>query len=396
MNALLTPDRLLVYPVVVIAVFGVVWTASLHSGAVLLPDLLARWSGGRLLVDGRAEVLYDPGVQSALQRVVVDAQRLSWFVSPPPVAVVFAPLGALAYPMAGLVWTVGSAALLAWTAIRAARLHPALEMLGTRRGMLVAASCQPVLELVGAGQDTALVLAALVGGASLLVEGREVLAGVVLAVGTVKPHLVLLVPVVLLLGRAWKALVALLAVTTAAVVATTAWLGIGVWYDWVAALTSPLYRTEVGEGQAWKNASLRGLLDTLGPGAAGPWVSGVWMVLVLVVLVLTAGWLRGQGVPLWAHLVVTVPLVTALVAPHVLVYDLVLVLPAATLLVARGGPTARAGVAVGYVLLFLAPLWHLVALRLPAVSVIGAPWVVLVVVGLWLSAVRPAGVLSRL
>ncbi len=63
------------------------------GGQPLLPDYLAHWTGGRMLLDGRIDELYDPAVQAHLQHSEVPGyQGLSWFVSPPFAALLYEPL----------------------------------------------------------------------------------------------------------------------------------------------------------------------------------------------------------------------------------------------------------------------------------------------------------------
>ena len=247
-----------------------------------------------------------------------------------------------------------------------------------------------MLELVGAVQDSAVVLAAFALGAWLLAEGRDPWAGVALSVALIKPQLVWLVPLVLLARRSWAALGGFAAGGAALVVASLAVLGVDAWRDWLRALTSPLYRDEVVAGQTEKNTSINGLVEHLVPGQGWP-ATALWAVGFAVVAALT---LRHRAVlrdvPLPVLLVTAVPLVTVLLSPHAMVYDLVLVLPAvAWLLGHRSGPTVRGLVAVGYVLLFLSPLLQIVAREVPAVTVLAAPWVVIVLVALWWRLLRP-------
>lgn len=384
----LTPDRLVVYPAVVVGLFVVVWLLSL-AVTVPLPDFLARWTAGRLVLDGRADVLYDPGVQSALQQAL-GADALSWFVSPPFVAVLLVPFGALPYGLAALAWTLMTLGLL-WGAVRAlADLHPAFAGLRGWRALLLAGSCQAVLELVGAGQDTAVVLAALVLGARLLAGGSDLAGGLVLAVALVKPQLAWLLPVVLLLRGRWRALTGMVAGGLLLVAASLVALGAGPWVDWLEALTSPLYRGEVVSGQTAKSASIDGLLEHLVPGS-GPLAMLLWAV-AFVALVVVAVRRRAalDDVPLPVLLVTAVPLTTVLLTPHAMVYDLVVVVPAVVWLVHRHPtPRVRGLATVGYVLLFLAPLLQLAARAVPALAVLAAPWVVVVLVLLWFELVAP-------
>ena len=51
-----------------------------------------------MLLDGQVSLLDDPAGRSVVQAEQLGATSLSWFVSPPFVAGIFAPLAALPYP----------------------------------------------------------------------------------------------------------------------------------------------------------------------------------------------------------------------------------------------------------------------------------------------------------
>lgn len=378
----LTRDRLTVYPTAVVLLFVVVWLISLPL-TFPLPDFLSRWTAGRLVLDGRTADLYDPALQSALQ-ADVGSTALSWFVSPPYVAALLAPVGTLPYPVAALLWTFLTLGLL-WLAVRfLVALDPAFSALGGWRGLLVAGSCQAVLELVGAGQDTAVILAALAGGALMVARGHAVTAGLVLALALVKPQLAWLVPLVLLARAAWGALAGFVAGGGALFALSLLVLGPGSWARWLGSITSPLYRNEVVAGQAPKNATVHGLVEQLVPGSGWP-ATVVWAGAFVVLAVVALRNRRAlDGVPLPVLLVTAVPLTTVLLTPHAMVYDLVVVVPAVVWLIARRATAEIRGLAlVGYVLLFLSPLLQLVARAVPPLSVLAAPWVVVVLLLLW-------------
>lgn len=384
-DARLTRDRLTVYPIAVVVLFVVTWAVSLRSG-LPLPDHLSRWTSGRLVLDGAGSAtLYDPGVQSALQSSIGSAS-LSWFVSPPFVALLFVPFGALPYPVSAAVWTVVSVVATVWALRAAASLHPALSTLRRRGALVVALSCQPVLELVGGGQDSGVILAAVVGTVLLRGRGRSFLAGLVLATTLVKPQLAVVLPLALLLLRDWRAIAGLVTGAVGLAAAATAAFGVGIWEVWLRTLRSPLYLDEVVAGQAWKNTTVHGLVESLVPGTGGWVVLALWGLLTAAVLVLT---LRRWRTPRpkdasWLLLVVA-PAVTVLITPHAMVYDLVLLLPGALWLVASAGsPRIRGLLVVAYVLLFLAPVLRLATATAPwPLSVFAAPWVVVVLGFLW-------------
>src|SRR5690349_18165253 len=57
LDRFLTPDRLAVYPTAIAVLFAVFWAASVAFVGPL-PDFVARWTAGRLVLDGRETVLY--------------------------------------------------------------------------------------------------------------------------------------------------------------------------------------------------------------------------------------------------------------------------------------------------------------------------------------------------
>ena len=76
-------------------------------GTTVLPDYLAHWTGGRLVLDGQLAGLYDQRTQFEVQAAAVgQTSKLAWFVSPPFVGLLFAPLAALPYVASAALWTL--------------------------------------------------------------------------------------------------------------------------------------------------------------------------------------------------------------------------------------------------------------------------------------------------
>jgi len=61
-------------------------------GETVLPDYLAHWTGGRLVLDGQLANLYDQQTQFEVQAAADGlTSKLAWFVSPPFVGLLYAP-----------------------------------------------------------------------------------------------------------------------------------------------------------------------------------------------------------------------------------------------------------------------------------------------------------------
>lgn len=378
LDAFLTRERVRVYPMLVLVLFTLTWAVQvIGRPSHLLPDFRARWTAGAMVVDGHTANLYDPVVQSALQRSH-GATDLSWFVSPPPIAVAFAPFGALSYTVAALLWTAISIAGLALVAVL---LRPYWN---ERWGpywcvVLIAVATQPVLELVGSGQDSWLVLLAGVSAVRLLHAHHELLAGAVLSLGVIaKPQLMLAAVVLALVYAGVRVIVGTVAGVAFIVLPSSFFLGSDMWVSWIHTIFSSTYADYVTLGQAYKAVSLEGLLISLMPAAAAPAVADIGLTAGILLLVAWALWLVRRRPTQWVALS-TGACVTLLAAPHAMVYDLVIALPAiAAVVVNERTPGVRVAVAAGFIAVWLGPVLSLLRSTPWPMSLLSAQWAALV------------------
>jgi len=362
-------------------------------GTTVLPDYLAHWTGGRLVLDGQLADLYDQRTQFEVQVAAVgQTSKLAWFVSPPFVGLLFAPLAALPYLASAAAWTMTSIAMLL-AALKLARpLAPNIPEAQWRMIMLVCFASQPVLELLGAGQDSAFSLLVWVAGTRLILARRDVLAGVVFALGLCKPQLFVLVPVVLLAQRRYRSFAAWLSTALALAFISIKMVGVDGVRNWLALPFQDAYREAVQVGQAWKMQGLPSFVTALMP----PGLSQIGEVVgylaagLVLVLFLTAcrHWPTSRGdVGLWAFAALT----TVLLSPHLVVYDFVLLLPAVLYLLERQDTsTVRVALFFLFVITWMAPAGHLLSGVTPwPLSVVGAGWGAVPILVLWLEFRRP-------
>lgn len=232
-----------------------------RSGLLLGTDFLSFWSAGKLLLVGSSP--YDVAAHIAMQRTVHVSQTgyLGYFY-PPVFALWCLPLGLMGYFTALLVWVVAGLGAYGW-AIR--RWLPGLS----RRWAGIAVAASPAVLLGVAHGQTALLVAALLGGGLWLVaSGHKVAGGILLGLAIIKPQFGLLVPVVLLAGREGRAICA--AVLTAAVSALIATLAFGIdeWPGWLAASSAASDALAGGLVGHAKMQSLFAGLRLLGAGTA--------------------------------------------------------------------------------------------------------------------------------
>lgn len=378
LDTLLTKERLRVYPSILIGMFVLLCAVRTFSApSTMLPDFRARWTAGVMVVNGGSADLYDPAAQSVVQ----GAERthaLSWFVSPPPVGALFAPLGALPYPVAALVWLGVSVIGLVLLAKLLRPYWPARWGPYWSAVLIVIAS-QPTLELLGAGQDSWLILLAGVMAWRLWLRRQRWAAGLALSVALlVKPQMMLAGVVLVVLYGGIRMLWGLVLGAVGVTLSSLLVLGPASWIDWLQAISSPTFTNQVTLGQAYKSASLQGFAIAIAPGSAAHAASVLGLVAGFVLLTSWMAWLLRRRPPQWMALS-TAAFVTVLAAPHAMVYDLVIVLPAIAMLVHhRPSPAIRVAVAAGFIAVWLGPLLSFLRTTSWPVSIFSAQWVVLV------------------
>jgi hypothetical protein len=400
-DRLITVDRLRNYSIIFIiaGALGVVTSSVLRiidptiQGA-FLPDYLAHWTGGGLLFSSDHGDLYDPVTQHKFQERAIGATtKLSWFVSPPIVAALYAPLSLMEYYPSGIVWFVLSSSMLVWCILSLKTLAPNLMLRKRTLIILAVLASPPVFELLGGGQDSVFILAIWLIGIRLLTARHAILAGAILGLGFGKPQLVLLVPIMLLATRNYRALGAFAAVFTALLGVSAGLVGVEGLHQWVATLTSPLYMDQVQQGQAWKMVSLPSFVLALFPPDWGSWLATnlTWSSLPIGVGILLLRMRRLRNLPVDTQAVwVSTLATTAAFSPHLAVYDALLLIPIVLyLLERRSSPFVRVSAVAAFGLMWLAPILHVAAGSVPwPLAIIDAPWSAVPLAAIWFESLK--------
>jgi arabinofuranan 3-O-arabinosyltransferase len=186
-------------------------------------DFINSWSGAYLAWHGKARLVYDWNAFHAFQQSLVGGPIDSFHYSyPPTLLALSAPFAFLPYVPALAAWLVAS-----WLCFYAAL------RLAMPRGALLLSLATPALFINAIGGQNGAWSAALLGGGLSLLERRPVAAGMLFGLFVYKPHLALLIPVALIAGRQWRALIAA-GVTAVIVLALSVVLfGPDVWADWL-------------------------------------------------------------------------------------------------------------------------------------------------------------------
>lgn len=335
----------------------------LPSGDFAFGDLRCLLTSGKIALEGDLAHLYDPARQAHVQSAMVAPEAtLDLYLSPPFMAWVWAPLAALPFFTAGVVWnslTAAIGALSAWLTARSLdRSAVAIA--------LVLFAAEPFWQNLVMGQDSAIALL-LYAGALVAWRGqRELLAGVLIGVGSFKPQLFWLVPVAMLAARRWRALGGF-AATTAALAGVSlmlvGWAG-AKQYVWL--LRSPLYHVQI-DVHLPMTMGIPTFVKSFLP---EPYAAVVGVIAALVVTVIV--WRGARLNP--SRLIGLGALGSMLAAPHGFIYDaIVLLVPLAEL---HAEDPRRGTLATAYVvaLTWLIPLTRDFSTEPWPMRIIATPW----------------------
>ena len=188
-------------------------------------DFANYWMGGRLLLDGNYPMLFDQAAYYAhLKAVFGSNYQIHAWSYPPHFLAFVAPLGLLEYRPALAMFLVVTFALFVWSAREFMQRYAA----GASRGLVMLALAGFVFMQIEATQNGFLTGALLLATFAFMRE-KPALAGLFLALLTVKPQLGFLIPLLAILDRNWKLLGWASGFTVALIAGSVALFGVDVW-----------------------------------------------------------------------------------------------------------------------------------------------------------------------
>lgn len=177
----------------------------------------------------------------------------------------------------------------------------------------------PVLWTIGLGQNGFLT-AGLFGAATLLVDRRAFSAGLLLGGLCCKPHLALLVPLALVAGGRWRALMGALVSTLSLCLLSLAMFGWHTWHDFLVAITRS------GHVYASGRIAFGGFVTPFGGAlllGAGPGTAAILQAISCAAAAIFVAFVWHQNLPL-AIRAASLISATLVAVPLALFYDLVL------------------------------------------------------------------------
>ena len=239
----ITPERIRVYPSIVLAISlaGLVWLAGSPMGPRWSgSDFVGFWVPANLAAAGHATAVYDQRLFAMLQQAISGGSDtyLPW-IYPPTFLLLIAPLGALSYKAAFVLW-MAAALTVYWLALR---------RLAGRESLVVALAFPGVMICIYNGHAEML-LAGLFGGAMFLLDRRPYVAGLLIGLCAVKPHLFLLVPVALAAAGRWRPFVSAACLVLLSAAISAVLFGADLWRDFFMTVS------DLGDGAVRDRASL--------------------------------------------------------------------------------------------------------------------------------------------
>lgn len=340
-------------------------------------DFLGLYVHGHILAEGGGAALYDPEhfrqVQESFASLGPGRPRY-YPLYPPAAALLFVPLSNLPYESALYVWWAIQggcfAVAFAWLFVL---LRPAPEW--RTAALLALAAHTAVFSTMLNGQLTAVLLLIVLAGFALHGQGWPFWAGCVLSLLTLKPQLAVGPVLWFVLRRDWCALCGFAVGTLAQTGTTAAVVGVEVFVGYVQNLKTYLELARVESNTADHQHALAGVVRNL----LGPEWADLSKLLHTGVVFVAAGLLWRVRTQESRMEYSAVLLFTLLAAPHLLTYDLALLLPVCVwLCVPVGGdrPPERVALAVAlYLAGAAAPLYHFTGFSVVPLILLGGLFV---------------------
>jgi len=344
------------------------------AGPLKGADFVQFYTFGHLASAHRINEMYDAASFHRAQAEILpeSAREIYPPVYPPQAAVMFMPVTGLSYQRALFIWsviTIAVYALIVWSTWK-----QVADTLPDRTFVVAAATAfPPFWSLVLHGQVTVILLAAFWAGWLALERHRHWLAGFAFGLVAIKPQFGIPLAVVVLASGEWTMMAGALTSVAAQGAAVWLMLGTGALTAFAHNIPAMITVADLLEAKPFMSHSLRAL-TRLTPN----WIGlPLWGALAAIVLWYTVrAW--KSAAPVRVRLGVVV-LAATLVNPHVIIYDLtVLVLPLLWFGSYMQAP-ARQQDAEMY---WTAVYWLFVLTFIPTAAVIGLQASVFVMIGL--------------
>lgn len=270
--------------------------------------------------------LYDTDAQAKLMaNRIPGAAGIAYIpMYPPQVSIFFAPLAALPYGAALIFWLVISVLVYGLCCYAFWSACPHLHNAGWTV-LLLAIASPGFFHLIVWGQTSAMALACFTAAFFFLRAEKPFLAGLALGCLMFKPQLGIAAAFIFIYAGAWRVIAGGLLSSAAQLAVPAIYYGAESLRAWVRVMRSVAYNVALLEPRPYQTHNVRIFWTLLLPGRTLPFA--LYVVSALVILGLTATiWTRRPTLPLGLRYSALL-LASILVAPHLIVYDLVILAP---------------------------------------------------------------------
>jgi alpha-1,2-mannosyltransferase len=314
----LTRERVRAYAIIVLLVEGVALLLLVaRAYDVFLPinpplsfDYMSFYAAGDLTDQGAAALAYDEEIHGRTEKQIYGDPRIPYFgfYYPPIYELVCAGLAALPFVASYVIFMVASGAAY-FGVLRRTIDDPVLTA--------ALAAFPAVFLSVSLGQNSFLTTA-LMGGALLVLDRRPLLAGALFGAMSFKPHFLLLVPVALIAGRHWRALIVAAATAAALASLSLVVLGSAAWHAWLSTTVLAPSVFATGRVGFYYLVNLFGAVRLIG-GSTALAIGFQTMALLVAAVTVAMVWRGSRNQELRG---VTLVAATLVALPVVLFYDL--------------------------------------------------------------------------
>jgi hypothetical protein len=313
----LNRERLTVYPRLIVAAYLIFYAYLILTGSGLIDregfpvgrDFSHYWVASSLTLSGEPAAVYDyPRMEATRTAVFGAAQVTLPWLYPPTFLLMVLPLALIPYlaslavcllvTLAGYLWLVHRVSpnpLTVWLT---------LAFPGTFQNIIF-------------GQNGFL-SGMLLGGGLLLLDGYPLAAGFILGLLSYKPHFALLIPVALIAGRRWQALMAMVISAVGLVLASVLVLGPEVWVAFWRNLPFTVNLLQSGSLHWHNRPTVFSAVRLLGAGLTAAQIIQGGVMLGVTGVVAWVWWRRTPAAIRFSILILGILLFT----PYAAVYDL--------------------------------------------------------------------------
>jgi hypothetical protein len=332
-------------------------------------DFASFYAAGTLTNEGNPGLVYDQAAHlAAEERATEPGIKYQFFYYPPMLLMVCAALARLPYLPAFIAFEAATGLLCVLVTCRILKDN-------SRTALIVILAFPAVFWTIGLGQN-AFLTAALFGAATLLIDDRPVLAGLLFGMLCYKPHLGLLVPVALAAGRRWRAFFAGAVSVLGLCGLSTVLFGVETWQSYLAVGAHAAETYKFGRIDFSGMISLFGAIRLAGGGLLTAYAA---QIAAAVAATAAMAWLWWTDARLELR-AASLAAATLLTVPVVLLYDLMLAgVAMAWLFRDSRGRADNAGQATCFAAIFLIALtmrdlgstYHVPLGPLPALLLLG-------------------------